>query len=114
MRRPIGALPDDSARSSARPYIGYLTRRSYALVFLLLATGIVMAQQWRGGWGGGEHWRPEYDTCRTAREVTSHSTGTPNWTNEPGFEKDTFTFARIRRQRIPYGSGSRRAGAWWT
>lgn len=34
------------------------------------------------------------DTVRTAREVTSHSTGTPQWSNPPGFEKDVFTFAR--------------------
>ena len=34
-------------------------------------------------------------TVRTAREVASHSTGTPEWTNPPGFEKDVFTFARI-------------------
>jgi hypothetical protein len=34
-------------------------------------------------------------TVRTAREVTSHSTGTPEWMNPPGFEKDVFTFARI-------------------
>ncbi len=84
------------------------------VLLLLLAAGIGMAQRWGGGWGGGEHWRPEYETCRTAREVESHSTGTPNWTNEPAFEKDVFTFARIRRGRIPYWSGSRRAGEWWT
>jgi hypothetical protein len=42
--------------------------------------------------------------------VESHSTGTPNWTNAPGFEKDVFTFVRVRRQRIPYGSG----GSWAT
>jgi hypothetical protein len=35
------------------------------------------------------------DTVRTARETVSHSTGTPTWTNEPGFEKDVFTFARV-------------------
>jgi hypothetical protein len=35
------------------------------------------------------------DTVRTARETASHSTGTPNWTNTPGFEDDVFTFARI-------------------
>ena len=34
-------------------------------------------------------------TVKTAREVASHSTGTPEWTNPPGFEKDVFTFARI-------------------
>jgi hypothetical protein len=35
------------------------------------------------------------DTVRTARETMSHSTGTPNWTNAAGFEKDVFTFARV-------------------
>jgi hypothetical protein len=34
------------------------------------------------------------NAVRTAREVDSHSTGTPNWTNPRGFEKDVFTFAR--------------------
>ncbi len=32
----------------------------------------------------------------TARELESNSTGTPNWTNAPGFEKDVFTFVRIK------------------
>lgn len=35
------------------------------------------------------------NTVRTARETTSHSTGTPSWSNGRGFEKDVFTFARI-------------------
>jgi hypothetical protein len=86
---------------------------------LLIFTGVLQAlslghaQPWRGGgWGGGEHWYPEFDTCRTAREAPSHSTGTPNWTNTAGFEKDTFSFARIRRDRGgPRWSG---AGSWWT
>ncbi len=34
------------------------------------------------------------NAVRTAREIDSHSTGTPNWTNPRGFEKDVFTFAR--------------------
>jgi hypothetical protein len=34
------------------------------------------------------------NAVRTAREVDSHSTGTPNWSNPPGFEKDVFTFTR--------------------
>ena len=68
------------------------TSISWAIIILLLAGGLGVAQRWRGGWGGGESWRPEYETCRTAREIESHSTGTPNWTNEPGFEKDAFTF----------------------
>jgi hypothetical protein len=35
------------------------------------------------------------DTVRTARETASHSTGTPSWTNAPGFETEAFTFTRI-------------------
>lgn len=44
---------------------------------------------------------------RTARETESHSTGTPMWTNDVRFERDVFTFARIR-----YSSGysGRRGG----
>ncbi len=83
--------------------------RSGMLSILVLAAGLGLAQRW-GGWGGGDRWYPEYETCRTAREVPSHSTGTPNWTNEVGFEKDAFSFVRIRRDRLPYSSG----GAWWT
>src|SRR6266481_3704471 len=33
---------------------------------------------------------------RTARELPSHSTGTPEWTNEAAFPKDVFTFVRIK------------------
>ena len=84
------------------------------LIVLVATAGATMAQRWGGGrgWGGGDGWRPEYDTCKTAREVPSHSTGKPNWTNEPGFEQDVFTFARIRRDRARPGSYS--AGHWWT
>jgi hypothetical protein len=90
-------------------------KRRIILPFLLiLATvGAVLAQR-RGGWGwaGGEGYSPEFETCRTAREIPSHSTGTPTWTNEPGFEKDVFTFVRIRRDNAR--TGSWRAGRWWT
>ena len=58
-------------------------------------------------------------TVKTAREVASHSTGTPEWTNPPGFEKDVFTFARILfksdGKRVPdergWGRGSHLN--WW-
>jgi hypothetical protein len=56
------------------------------------------------------------DLVKTARETASHSTGTPNWTNPRGFEKDVFTFARIvfksgLSTSPGYGNG-RRIG-WW-
>ncbi len=35
------------------------------------------------------------DTVRTARETLTHSTGTPEWSNRGGFEKDVFTFTRV-------------------
>ena len=67
-----------------------------------------LGQGRRGGRGGFGWWddaapfiRTEggvlvnEDTVRTARETLSHSTGSPNWTNSPGFEKDVFTFTRI-------------------
>jgi hypothetical protein len=84
------------------------------LLVLVATAGVTIAQ--RGGgrrsYGGGEGWRPEYETCKTAREIPSHSTGTPTWTNEPGFEQDVFSFARIRRDDSRRGAW--RAGEWWT
>src|SRR3954470_174068 len=35
------------------------------------------------------------DAVRTARETVSHSTGLPEWTNSPAFDRDVFTFARV-------------------
>ena len=82
-----------------------------ALAFSV-GVGVVVAQFQRGSRGGGlfgggdgqqygSFIRGEdgtvinLDTVRTARETMSHSTGTPDWTNAPGFEQDVFTFARI-------------------
>ncbi len=56
------------------------------------------------------------NTVRTAREIDSHSTGTPMWENTKGFEKDTFVFARIIfKTGVGTGNGwgfGRRFG-WW-
>jgi hypothetical protein len=79
---------------------------------LLLLAGMCLAQDWfspEGGRRRGRGWSGDSgpiveteggdpvneDTVRTARETASHSTGTPVWTNAPGFEKDVFTFTRI-------------------
>ena len=51
-------------------------------------------------------------TVRTAREIASHSTGTPEWTNASGFEKDVFTFVRIIRDRNEDDSPT--SGSWIT
>jgi hypothetical protein len=94
------------------------------LLMLSLALGAVFAQRnfrggfGRGGYGGGHmvtteggEWVDE-DTVRTAREIASHSTGSPEWTNAPGFEKDVFTFVRIIRDRVP--AAPRGSGQWIT
>src|SRR5512133_2744588 len=83
-------------------------RRVVPLSLLFLAAcGAGMAQGRYRGWDG-ESYIP--DTARTAREVPSHSTGTPIWTNPRGFEKDVFTFTRVKRQSAYNGDG----GPWTT
>ncbi|MEO7411714.1 MAG: DUF4159 domain-containing protein [Opitutaceae bacterium] len=78
-------------------------------------------------WRGGSVIRMEDGTfidertVRTAREATSHSTGTPDWINPPGFEKDVFTFARVlfRSEAEPgenplsFGWGRGPRLSWW-
>ena len=56
------------------------------------------------------------DSLRTARETDTHSTGTPEWTNPPGFENDVFTFARVifKSDYNPYSDWNRwRRLGWW-
>jgi hypothetical protein len=83
--------------------------------FFFLAAAICFGQRFRGGRGGGgwgESYLSNAETIRTAREAPSHSTGTPEWTNSLGFERDAWTFARVRYRRAPYGSWT--AGNWHT
>ncbi len=51
-------------------------------------------------------------TVKTAREIASHSTDTPEWKNPPEFSRDVFTFVRIIRDRDPEGPYS--SGSWIT
>lgn len=60
-----------------------------AAFLIVLAAALAIAQRFRG-----ETYVP--DGVRTARQVQSHSSETPAWTNAPGFQKDVFTFVRIR------------------
>src|SRR5437660_4360262 len=56
------------------------------------------------------------DEIRTARETASHSSGTPEWTNAPGFEEDVFTFTRVIFQSSPGPRATRtwfRWLGWW-
>ncbi len=79
-------------------------RGSLAVTLTLLVLAAVSAYAQRR-WGRG--WLS--DDVRTAREVPQHGAETPVWTNTPGFDRDTFTFARIR-----YDGGGWRRGAGWT
>lgn len=79
---------------------------SVAIALAMLGT-LAMAQRRFGGRWYRESAIP--DDARTAREVESHSTGTPTWTNTAGFEKDVFTFARVR-----YFQGGRGGRGGWS
>lgn len=94
-----------------------------ALVLVVVLPGLLcLGQRWRnrpfqdgiiytdGGRYGGVP--VNENTVKTAREIASHSTETPNWTNAPGFESDVFSFTRIVRDRNPEASFT--AGRWIT
>jgi len=74
----------------------------------LIAIGVLTAVAALAQWGRGYGFSNSYVT--KARQVGSNSVGTPTWTNRAGFERDVFTFARVR-----YSSGgSGRGGGWAT
>jgi hypothetical protein len=56
----------------------------------------------------GEGWYPGVNLARTAREAPWRSVPTPTWTNAPSFQKDVFSFARVRYTRL-----SRSRNVWW-
>jgi hypothetical protein len=74
-----------------------------------LATSAVLLAQGRFFGGGQIYVSPG---TRTARELGSRSTGTPEWENVRGFNADVFTFARLRYDAAPRPPGARRGG--WT
>jgi uncharacterized protein DUF4159 len=90
-----------------------------SLLFALLFLAALCPAQWRSRRNsegpiyyteGGD--AVDVRTVRTAREIASHSTGTPEWKNPPEFSRDVFTFVRIIRDRDPGGAYS--AGSWIT
>jgi len=87
----------------SKGFVIKMKRLRLTLLVCLLLAGAAVAQR---RWGRG--WFPE--DVRTPREIAQHGAETPHWTNAPGFERDVFTFARVRRERAYYGSG----GPWWT
>lgn len=86
------------------------------LLFAALAVaGDVVAQNIRFR-SSPEDWTDE-DDVRTAREVMPRTYQLPPWTNPKGFEKDTFTFARVIFQTDPrrpgdVGFGGRLRRGW--
>jgi len=98
-----------------------MKKLSLVLLICLLAFVAVLAQRRgdRSGYGGyGGRYSRDYESARTAREIPQSGDETPTWTNAPGFEKDVFTFLRIKRDSngggYGYGSYGRRGGPWWT
>lgn len=91
----------------------------YALLLLLVVVANVVFAQRRGGFGGGRGyggWRERFESYDNPRQISQHGYDedgelreTPNWTNTPGFEKDVFTFARIKRS-----GGGWSGGPWST
>jgi hypothetical protein len=65
----------------------------------------------RGFVGGGQVYVAP--GTKTAREIESRSTGTPQWENPRPFAADVFTFARLRYDTAPRPPGARRGG-WST
>lgn len=86
-------------------------------VFLFIAVAALAQRNAGGGRAGGFSERYRGDV-QTAREEPSGSTGTPEWTNPRGFEKDVFTFTRIRysggRGFGGYGRRGGGGGGWHT
>src|SRR5690349_4213651 len=102
-----------------------LNRKIIAAYSILLVAGVAaLGQRWgRRGWGGDDFTSPTWteggdtvdpDTVRTAREIASHSSGTPMWTNPPAFIHDAFTFVRVIYRRNPDPELSGSAGHWIT
>jgi hypothetical protein len=102
--------------------------KRWALIVLILSFALAGALgqrwgRWRWGEGGGDSGivytegrvPVNVDTVRTARETLSGSTGTPDWTNTPGFEKDVFTFVRViyRRGSTSSGISATASGRGW-
>jgi hypothetical protein len=104
-----------------------MTRRQTVLLAIAIGSvfaAIATAQYWSGddrerrvhyteNGPGQPSVRVDEDTMSTAREVISHSTDVPAWTNAPGFEKDAFTFCRIRFISA-YGPRRYSHGSWIT
>jgi len=98
------------------------------LVAILLAAGFCLAQfRPRSGLNRSQDVSGNFvrlegglvvneDEIHTAREIESHASGTPDWTNATGFDHDVFTFTRVifKSDAGPRsGRGWFRRLGWW-
>src|ERR1043165_693871 len=100
-----------------------MKRRTVIVVLVLVLCSAMLgwsqyrrSRRWRSNGEGNVHYTEggvtvDEETMQTAREVASHSTEVPMWTNTTGFERDAFTFCRIVFKSGNKG-GSR--GTWVT
>jgi len=98
-----------------------MKKLKWMLLILPAVAGVVLAQRgfdFGGGRGfGGRGFRGErYESYDTPRQIPQHAYDengelreTPVWTNTLGFEKDVFTFLRIKRS-----GGGWSGGPWFT
>ena len=94
-----------------------MKKLSLILCICSLALAAGLAQRFGGSdrrsYGEGRY--SDYESARTAREITQHGNETPSWTNAAGFESDVFTFLRIKRDSQSYEnyrSYDRSGGPW--
>lgn len=81
----------------------------------LIVGGSLLAQRGGGFYGGGQIYVSP--GARTAREIGTRSTGTPEWAYPAALAGDVFTFARLRYDTAPrpsYPSTYRGRGGWST
>ncbi len=93
-------------------------RRALFVVMLVLFASLTFAQRRGRRYSDGPIYYSEggvpvdVRVVKTAREIASHSTGTPEWKYAPGFARDGFTFCRIIRDSDPNGAPS--SASWIT
>ena len=107
---PLSTQPKPRSESWA-PAVRRLAKGRWRAVLGVLVCLVVASGAWAQRRSGRGFWMESHvtDGIRTPREVDSHSTGTPVWTNQAGFEGDVFTFARLH-----YTSNGRSGRGDWT
>ena len=94
------------------------TRGALFFLMLVLFAGLASAQRRGRRYSDGPIYYSEggvpvdVRVVKTAREIASHSTGTPEWKYTPGFDLDGFTFCRIIRDSDPNGAPT--SASWIT